>query len=252
MLTSYHNHTPRCNHATGSPREYLIRAIKAGYSHFGFSDHAPHCFTDEHACNRMRPEELSDYMREISMLREEFKDHISLKIGLELEYYPQTHTADMESYRRAGVEYIILGQHLIGSGRPEDHVNSFILTDSRENYTRYVDRCIAAMATGDFCYFAHPDVFNYRGDEDFYASESERLIRAAIKHNIPLEVNMYGLSDGRQYPYEPFWRIAARLGATATLGRDAHSTDRVFSEPENILAKRFADRIGLELKEIII
>ena len=252
MLTSYHNHTPLCNHATGTPREFVLRAIEAGYTHFGFSDHAPHCFRDENAHSRMLPDELPLYVSEISGLREEFKDAIDLKIGLELEYFPLTHKTDMESYRRAGIEYFILGQHLTKSGTHEDHVNSFARTSEGEKYTHYVDRCIEALETGDFCYFAHPDVFHYRGDADFYASESERLIRAAIRRSVPLEVNMYGLSDGRHYPYEPFWRIAARLGATAVLGRDAHSTERVFSKEENLLAQRFADKIGLELKSVIL
>ena len=252
MLTSYHNHTPLCNHATGSPREYVLRAIEAGYTHFGFADHAPHCFVDASSKDRMSLWEFDGYVKEISNLKREFSSYITIRTGIELEYFPTTHKRDMENYRRAGIEYIILGQHLIGSGTPEDHISSFKRTDSRDSYTKYVDRCIEALGSGDFNYFAHPDVFNYRIDEDFYCEESERLIRAAINHSIPLELNMYGLSDGRHYPYEPFWKIAARLGAVAVLGRDAHSTERVFSEEENILALRFADRMGIELKEIIL
>ena len=39
MLHSYHNHTYLCNHADGTPREYIEKAIQSGIKTFGFSDH---------------------------------------------------------------------------------------------------------------------------------------------------------------------------------------------------------------------
>ena len=252
MLTSYHNHTPRCNHASGEPREYISRAVEAGYESFGFSDHAPHLFRDALTESRMAPEEIFSYADELRALREEWRDRIDIRIGLELEYYPKTHDADMELYRRAGIEYFILGQHLTGNGLPEDHANSFALTDVASRYTAYVDQCIRAMETGCFCYFAHPDVFHYLGDDDFYRAESERLIRAAIRHKLPLEINMYGLSDGRHYPNKIFWEAAGRLGATVILGRDAHSVERVFSEEENAMAESFVKELGLNISDFLL
>ena len=107
------------------------------------------------------------------------------------------------------------------------------------------------MNTGHFCYFAHPDVFKYNGDDDFYRAESERLIRAAILHGIPLEVNMYGLAEGRHYPNPLFWEVAGRLGADVILGRDAHSVLRVHCEEEFPRAYAFVEKHGLKLIEKI-
>jgi histidinol-phosphatase (PHP family) len=107
------------------------------------------------------------------------------------------------------------------------------------------------MDTGDFCYFAHPDVFKYRGDDDFYREQSDRLIHAAIANGIPLEVNMYGMIDGRHYPNPLFWERAAKHGAAVILGRDAHSTARVHAPEEFNTAYRFIEKYGLNLIESI-
>jgi histidinol-phosphatase (PHP family) len=38
---NYHTHTTFCRHATGTPEEMIINAIKNGYKTIGFSEHAP-------------------------------------------------------------------------------------------------------------------------------------------------------------------------------------------------------------------
>ena len=38
MIANFHTHTARCNHATGTDREYVEAAIRAGVKSLGFSD----------------------------------------------------------------------------------------------------------------------------------------------------------------------------------------------------------------------
>ena len=40
-IINMHTHTTRCHHAAGEDREYVEKAIEAGYDVLGFSDHAP-------------------------------------------------------------------------------------------------------------------------------------------------------------------------------------------------------------------
>lgn len=247
MKASYHNHTPLCNHATGSEEEYVLHAIKNGYEIFGFSDHAPHLFDEAISHSRMKPEQLSGYCERILELRHKYRDYIELHIGLELEYYPYYHKNDLELYRSCGVEYLIMGQHLIGYSSPGVYKNSFAATDDRDGYIAYVNQCIGGLRTGNFCYFAHPDVFRYVGDADFYREQSDRLILCAKELDIPLEVNMYGLVDGRHYPNPLFWERVSALGAKVILGRDAHSVLRVHNESEFPAALGFIEKHGLNL-----
>jgi len=41
MRIDLHNHTIRCNHATGTIDEYIQRAIELGVDIYGFAEHAP-------------------------------------------------------------------------------------------------------------------------------------------------------------------------------------------------------------------
>lgn len=247
MITSYHNHTHLCNHATGTEEEYVLNAIKNKIEILGFSDHAPHCFYDSIHHSRMKLHELKYYVNTLSKLKEKYKNHIDIKIGLELEYFPFYHNTDIDIYKAAGIEYLILGQHLTGYRKPGKMLNSFATTDKNEHYTSYVDQCIEALNTGHFSYFAHPDVFKFCGDDDFYRSESNRLISEAIRLDIPLELNLLGLSTGRHYPNPLFWKQVSRMGAKVILGRDAHNTERVFDKNENSSALAFANKYGLNL-----
>ena len=40
MLIDLHNHTPLCNHATGTPLALASRAYELGCKYYGFADHA--------------------------------------------------------------------------------------------------------------------------------------------------------------------------------------------------------------------
>ena len=86
MNVNYHSHTTRCHHAIGSERDYIEAALAAGLKVLGFSDHSPYIFHDGHYSSfRMRPEELAGYVSTLTALKEEYKDRIEVRIGLEAE-----------------------------------------------------------------------------------------------------------------------------------------------------------------------
>ena len=49
-----------------------------------------------------------------------------------------------------------------------------------------------------------------------------RLCRYCKEHNIPLEINLLGVRENRNYPCDRFWTIAAREKNTVIYGSDAH------------------------------
>ena len=245
---SYHNHTARCHHAYGEDEEYVKAAIKGGIKVFGFSDHAPHnYFGDYKSPVRMTVDELDEYCDSIRALKEKYKGELDVKLGLEMEYFPALFEKDLALYKRCGIEYLILAQHTIGNESLGDKRDCYSGDDSKERLTAYVDQCIAGMRTGVVSYFAHPDFLNFTGDEDFYESESDRLILTAKELNIPLEVNRLGVAAGRHYPREQFFKRVAKHSHYGIIGRDAHSPDKVSDEEELLATLRFADRCGVEL-----
>lgn len=90
MKTNYHTHTTRCMHAVGDDEDYVRSAIKGGFQELGFSDHGPWKYhTDFVSDIRMLPEDLPEYIESIRALKEKYRNQISIKIGLEYEYFPE-------------------------------------------------------------------------------------------------------------------------------------------------------------------
>lgn len=249
MKYTYHNHTYRCHHAFGTEEEYIKKAISAGYSDFGFADHAPQSYDNFVSPVRMEMHELPSYVSKIRSLREEYCDQINIHVGLEAEYMPAFFEKSLEEFRRARVEYLILGQHCTGNEPLPDWYNAFLENRNNEQLSLHVDTCITAMRTGLFSYVAHPDVFHYMTENEFYVSEIDRLISEAKRLDIPLEINLYGISDKRYYPRDKFWERVGKIGAKAVIGTDAHSPERVFVKEELDTALRFADKHGVEILE---
>ena len=87
MLANYHSHTVRCNHASGTEREYIEAAIEAGFKIYGVSDHVPQPYPEDFESHiRMKMSEIEDYTSTLIKLRDEYKNDIKILIGYEVEY----------------------------------------------------------------------------------------------------------------------------------------------------------------------
>ena len=250
MKANYHSHTWRCNHAEGTEREMVERAIANGIQILGFSDHGPQIFPGEYYSNfRMRPEQLEDYVNQIFTLREEYKDRIELHVGLEMEYYPNLFKNILPLLRTSGVEYMIIGQHFLGDEINEEQVIQ--PTDSKAELQRYCRQLTEGMNTGLFTYVAHPDVFHFVGDKTFYRQQMRQICREANSCDLPLEVNLLGIRTKRNYPNEAFWQVAAEENCKVVIGRDAHKPSHFDRLDALEQGKELVKRYNLNLQETI-
>lgn len=232
MKANYHTHTWRCGHAVGTEREFVEKAIQEGFEILGFSDHVPQPYPKTYTSPiRMTIEQIPEYTQTLMDLREEYRDQIKILIGYEVEFSHKYFQGTMDAIREAELDYIILGQHYA-----PNEIDGFYVgqpsSDERQ-LGQYVDLTIEGMETGLFTYLAHPDLFNFRGSEDVYVRHMTRLIEAANTLGIPLEVNMYGFYDGRNYPNDTFWQLASDMKAKTIIGCDAHFV-RLVTQPENV------------------
>ena len=250
MIANYHTHTFRCNHASGTEEEYVRNAIDRGIKVLGFSDHSPYIFEGDHySYFRMRPELLEDYVSSVLALREKYKYEIEIHLGVEIEYYPKYLPETLKMLREYPIEYLILGQHFVGNEIGEPYCGR--ASDSEELLERYVDQCIEALRTGMFTYLAHPDLLFFVGDDDVYRRHMQRLCVAAKELDIPLELNLLGLKDGRNYPNELFWKIAAAEGCKAILGCDAHNPEALSDIIVEKQARALAEKVGIEIIDTV-
>ena len=221
MIANYHTHTWRCNHAEDTEREYVEAAVARGIKTLGFADHAPYFFDgDYYSGFRMKREQYRDYADTLKALRQEYADRIDIFIGAEMEYYPKYFEKTLDFMNEIGLDYIIMGQHYM------DHTESWHAykeTEDEAVLARYVDVVLEGAGTGAYTYIAHPDHINFRGDEKIWHKHMFRLCQALKEMDVPVEMNLLGLWEGRHYPRLVFFAVVKEGGTPVVLGCDAHS-----------------------------
>ncbi len=229
MKYNYHTHTARCFHAKGSDEEYVLSAIEAGFDEIGFADHTAWNYKGFVSHMRMHENELKEYCDSVKNLREKYKDKISIKLGLECEYFPQYLSWLKDEIEKQEIDYLILGHHFCGDEQTGSYNGA--ITTPEEIYV-YRDDVLKAMETGLFSYVAHPDLFMRAYAEfDVHCEKVSRdIIAKSIETDTPLEFNLLGLKhnidDGKPgYPHPKFWEIAAEMKPKTVVGIDAHYPD---------------------------
>lgn len=226
MDYNFHAHTYLCNHATGTPEEYILKAIEGGLKYYGFSDHAAFDFPDGHNYRfRVPGEKLDEYKKIVFGLREKYKDKIKIFYGFEMEYYPKFFDAMLKIAKNAGAEYLILGQHFLFNEEKKSDaaLNAFRKVETKEEFFNFTECVTSAIKSGVFTYIAHPDTIDF-DDYEVYKTEVEKICKTSKEYNVPLEINFQGLREGRAYPKEKFWEIAGKIGCPVTFGFDSHQT----------------------------
>lgn len=245
MDYNYHTHTYKCGHARGTIEEYIVRAIENGIKYMGFSDHIPYkCKGGFEANHRVPLDQAKAYYDEIDELRKKYKDQIDIKIGFETEYYSEDFDEMLKNAIKFGAEYLIVGEHYTedeSSGTP----HAICATDSVERLKKYASAVMEAMETGYITYIAHPDLFNFTGEQDIYEAEMRRICEASKKYDVPLEINFLGIYEGRNYPNKTFWKIAGECQAPVTFGFDAHDAYRAFDDASLKIAEGMVKEYGL-------
>lgn len=255
--TNYHMHTKRCMHASGRDEDYIISAIKNGYEEVGFSDHTPWKYDTKFVAGmRMPLSKFEDYYTSIITLKEKYKDQITIRIGLECEYFPQYMPWLKQLILEKELDYIIFGNHYYKTDEKRIYFGTACERD--DMMKAYVDQAIEGMETGLYSYLCHPDLFmrGRRIFDDLAREESYRLCTAALRLDMPLEYNLAGaqyndVMNTTQYPHPEFWKIAAEVGNKAIIGVDAHEPAALETDMYRDAGIRMLQDLGIELVDSI-
>jgi histidinol-phosphatase (PHP family) len=244
MVIDLHNHTPLCNHANGSPLEFVQKAVEKKIDLFGFSDHAPMNFDQAY---RMSFDEMARYEEEILELKKAFKTDIKIRLAYEVDYLPgfiDSRVLDRE------VDYLIGSVHFIGGwgfDNPE-FLSDYHGRDPDETWSEYF-RLIGEMAkTKHFNIVGHMDllkVFNFKPSKDT-VKLAMKALEEIRKANMAIEINASGLRKpvGEQYPSNELLAAALDFGIPITFGSDAHDVSHIgFHLTENM---RKAKELGFK------
>ena len=232
MKANYHTHTYRCRHAEGSDQQYVEAAIDAGLQLLGFSDHMPvphSSFTYD----RMSLEEFDEYLLSIATLKEEYSDKIEILTALECEWLEDNQDFLYQLSKRC--DYMIFGNHIRLSEKVEYDYTFYANDQALELYCK---ESRAALSSGLFRYFAHPDYFMFgrRSFNEACRQAAHYIGQMAVELDIPLEININGFARSHYiagkwlapYPYPEFWQIIAQYPVKVIYGLDAHRPLHMF------------------------
>lgn len=243
MRVDLHNHTHFCNHANGSMREYVLKAIDKGIDLFGFSEHAPMDF-DKHY--RLPLEHKALYESEVLSLKEEFSQKIEILLAYEVDF--MQNVPMLEEILKAKVDYLIGSVHFLdgwGFDNPE-FIGTYKNKDIDTIWQEYFD-CIEAMAKSNlFDIVGHLDlikIFKFMPNKEIELLAKNALL--AIKaSNMVVEINPAGLRKpiGEAYPSKALLRQCYEMNIPITFGSDAHEIEQVGFKYDEVVS--FAKEIG--------
>lgn len=227
MKIDLHNHTARCNHATGTVTEYIERAIELGIEVYGFSEHAPMDFDEEY---RVSFDDMHAYETEILKAKERYADRIDIRLGYEVDWLPG-HMDDR--VLNAEVDFLVGSVHFLdkwGFDNPE-FIGEWETRDVNTVWQDYFEAVTAMIASGYFDVVGHLDLIKLFGDlPSIDLREIARpTLEATAKSGMALEINTAGLRKpvGELYPSRALLEEAFALGIPITFGSDAHAVDQV-------------------------
>ncbi|MCL2154415.1 MAG: histidinol-phosphatase HisJ family protein [Leptospirales bacterium] len=230
-MVNYHNHTPFCGHATGELDEYIQKAIENHIIEFGFSDHAP---ISAHLRDgiTMSPEQMPQYINSILSKKEEYKDRILIKLGLEIDF-PIFDSFDKKYLTDNVIDYIIGSCHFIGEWGFDDPEEIYKFDEKviDEVYLEYYSAVESVVDSGFCDIIGHFDLIKKFGHRPATSMNHvvRRIAKKMSKKNITAEVNTSGLKKPVKeiYPSDEILNIFFEENVPVTLGSDSHSPDDV-------------------------
>jgi histidinol-phosphatase (PHP family) len=236
MSVDLHNHTTLCKHATGTPQEYVEKAIEKNINYFGFSDHAPMDFCQKFC---MGFEQMREYEESVLSLKKRYKNDIDILLGYEVDF--------LENYmdRRvleADVDYLIGSVHFIGKwgfDNPE-FIGEYKHKDIDKIWVEYFEAIEALAKSGLFNIVGHIDlikIFNFLPKKDVRLI-AKKAIRAIKKADIVVEINAAGLRKPvkEAYPSSSIMELLSEYNIPITFGSDAHKPEQVGFKQKEIYA----------------
>ena len=166
-------------------------------------------------------------------------------MGFEAEYLPYLFDEQLQMCEDLGVEYLILGQHFL-NGACEGKAAVMKTTEELALRT-YLNNVLEGLSTGKYTYLCHPDLINYQGDDRIYYEAMRYLCEETKSMDIPLEINLLGAGDGRNYPSDRFFAIAGEVGNDVIIGIDAHEPESIGNQKAYLRGMEYVNKYGLHL-----
>lgn len=231
-LQNLHTHTTFCDGAD-TAEEMVCAAIEKGFSSLGFSGHSYMSYSPFYV---QKGDKTLEYKKEISRLREKYKDTLQIFLGLEVDMYSAPDMTGFD-YLIGSFHYFDIGGEYVAFDRNLDVVKNVINEYFGGNGMAYAKEYYKQIAHlpeyGNFDILGHFDLITKHRDAEILFDEDSKEYRSwvtssleALSGKIPFfEVNTGAISRRfRKTPYpSPFIiKEMKRLGFGAVITSDCH------------------------------
>lgn len=245
MFADYHMHTYYSDDSDFEMRQAVEHAISLGLEEICFTDHVDYGIKLEYEdYSKLSQDEKKyrvanvnypTYVKEIRSLKDEFKDDIEIKMGMEFGIQQHTIPAFQTLYSKYPFDFIILSCHQVED--KEFWTQDFQKGRSQDEYhQRYYQEILNVITTyKDYSVLGHLDLlkrYDEKGDYPFEKIEDivTEILKMVIKDGKGIEINTssfyYGLND--LMPSRRILKLYHELGGTIlTIGSDAHKEAQV-------------------------
>ncbi len=247
MKTNYHTHSYFCD-GNGVPEEYVQAAIAQGFTHLGFSGHAPLPFENTFA---LHEEQMSNYIATIRHLQQQYAEKIKIYLGLEADYIPGFSKDFRIMKEMYGLDYLIGSVHLVKSQTSDElwFTDGSNISTYDEGLQQLFGNDIKAavkaffLQTDTMISEQHPDVIGHfdkvkMNNKGRYFSEEESWYHDLVMETLRLikesgcvcEINSRAIYKERYSDYFPgsyLWPLIAAMNIPVMINSDAHKPDEV-------------------------
>jgi histidinol-phosphatase (PHP family) len=229
---SYHNHTDMSD-GSASVDEMIAAAEAAGLEEIGISDHYVLPPDGRAISWSMAPDFLGEYFSTVVAARERHPN-ITVRVGLEVDFFPETVMAVREHIGRLPFDYLIGAVHFVGDFPVDESAEHWerLSPDERNEMWRNYWGLVREMAeSGAFDVGAHLDLpkkFGHRPTIDL-SREIGDALDAAVTSGMAIEINTAGMRmpAAETYPSRAILMEARRRDVRLQINTDAHSPEHI-------------------------
>lgn len=188
-----HIHTVASGHAYSTVMEIAKAASEQGLKMIAITDHGPCMPGGPHAYHFSNQAVIPDQLFGVRVLK-----------GIEANVVDRQGTLDLDKFRLAKLDIVLAGLHTLCAPRGSRQENTEMMINTMKN--PWVDVIV------------HPGNPEYEVDE-------EAIVKAAVEHDVALEINNSSLTVSRRGSADHCNNIAClakRYGAKILLGSDSH------------------------------
>lgn len=242
IRADFHTHTCFSTDSEIPVREMIEQAAECGLKTLCITDHWDEDYPNGLEKTQEIPFrfELDAYGKTLEKLRDEYRDKLDLRIGVEIGLQPHLGTFYKEFVKRYPFDFVIGSVHLVNGIDPYFGELFRELGDEegyRETWRQTVQN---VRQIGDFDVLGHLDYvvrYGIEQEKEYsyrkFADEIDEILKILIERGKGLEVNTAGLKYGLPFahPHPDILKRYRELGGEIiTVGSDAHRPEHIAYE----------------------